>query len=81
MLLYKKTTNAKSHWSVIITSEKVNLDQSERRKINSHSEIYTKSTVPLLLSLSRSYNTLVIALTTKGDELNLSQLGRQTQEK
>ena len=30
--------------------------------------------VALLLSLPRSYNTLVIALTAKGDELNLSQL-------
>ena len=31
MLLYKKTANAKSysHWSVTITSETVNLDQSE----------------------------------------------------
>ena len=30
--------------------------------------------VALLLSLPRSYNTLVTALTAKGDELNLSQL-------
>ena len=43
MLLYKKTANAKSysHWPVTITSETVNLDQSECRKINSHLEIYT----------------------------------------
>ena len=34
MLLYKKTANAKSysHWPVTITSETVNLDQSECRK-------------------------------------------------
>ena len=30
------------YWSVTITSETVNLDQSECRKINSHLEIYTK---------------------------------------
>ena len=30
-----------SHWSVTITSETANLDQSGCRKINSHLEIYT----------------------------------------
>ena len=31
-----------SHWSVTITAETVNFDQSESRKINSHQEISTK---------------------------------------
>ena len=45
MLLYKKTANAKSysHWPVTITSEAVNLDQSECRKINSYLEIYIRT--------------------------------------
>ena len=45
LLLCKKTPKAKSYcrWSVTITSsETVNLDQSECRKINSHLKIYTK---------------------------------------
>ena len=37
-----------SHWSVTITSETANLNQSERRKINSHLEIYTKGKYPEL---------------------------------
>ena len=40
-VIKKEKAESYSHWSVIITSEAVNLDQSECRKINSHLEIYT----------------------------------------
>ena len=39
---FEKKAKSNSHWSVTITSETANLDQSECRKINSHLEIYTK---------------------------------------
>ena len=39
---FEKKVKSNSHWSVTITSETANLDQSECRKINSHPEIYTK---------------------------------------
>ena len=39
--ILKKKAKSNSHWSVTITSETANLDQSECRKINSHLEIYT----------------------------------------
>ena len=39
---FEKKVKSNSHWSVTITSETANLDQSECRKINSHLEIYTK---------------------------------------
>ena len=38
---FEKKVKSNSHWSVTITSETANLDQSECRKINSHLEIYT----------------------------------------
>ena len=44
----KQKSKSHSHWSVTITSETANLDQSECRKINSHLEIYTKSIYTLL---------------------------------
>ena len=40
---FEKKVKSNSHWSVTITSETANLDQSECRKINSHLEIYTNS--------------------------------------
>ena len=42
LLLEKKMQkdNSYSHWSVTMTSETVNLDQSGRRKINSSLKIY-----------------------------------------
>ena len=41
--ILKKKAKSNSHWSVTITSETANLDQSECRKINSHQKIYTNS--------------------------------------
>ena len=40
---FEKKVKSNSHWSVTITSETANLDQSECRKINSHLEIYTNA--------------------------------------
>ena len=38
---FEKKAKSNSHWSVTITSETANLDQSECRKINSHLDTNT----------------------------------------